>query len=335
MPLLPPAIKSDATIGYFSSSSPATATAPRRYQRARAYLKAQGYQLVSGQLAGQQDFYRSGTIHARAAELNALIRDPKIDVVMATIGGSNSNALLPYLDYEALRARPKVIIGYSDVTSILLAIYQRAGLVTFYGPALVSTFGEFEPLVGHSHECFRALLSGGGHAPYRYTLPEEWSDERLDWESQERAKRCQPNRCIFHGAGSVEGRIIGGNLNTMWSLWGSPYMPEIREGDILLLEDSYKNIATVERLFMFLRLNGIFDRVSAILLGKHEQFDDQGSGRSPFDVLQEVLDGQLLPIVEGFDACHTHPILTVPLGVRGRIDFDHGQVELIEACLSE
>lgn len=98
-------------------------------------------------------------------------------------------------------------------------------------------------------------------------------------------------------------------------------MPDIRHGDILLIEDSLLDIATLERSFNMLKLNGVFDRVSAILLGKHEGFNDKGTGRRPFDVLTEVLNGQSLPIVDGFDCCHTHPMLTLPLGSQIRVDF--------------
>ena len=291
-PLLAPALKRGDAIGYFSPSSPATHFAPKRYARARAYLMQKGFKLVSGQLTGQADSYRSGSIRERADELNILIRDPRVRCIMSTIGGANSNALLPYLDYDALAADPKVIIGYSDATSILLAIYQKTGLVPFYGPALVASFGEFPPVVDCTFESFESLVMSPGATQHTYTLPSAWTDEMIPWEEQDRPKTLQPNQCSFLGRGTISGRLIGGNLNTMWSIWGSPYMPAINEGDILLIEDSLKPISTVERLFAFLKLNGIFDRVSAVLLGKHELFKDGDTGRTPLDVLREVLDRQ-------------------------------------------
>ena len=250
---------------------------------------------------------------------------------MSTIGGSNSNALLPYLDYDALIADPKVIVGYSDATSILLAIHQKTGLVPFYGPALVASFGELPPLVDATFDSFAEMVMAKGATAHTYTLPRFWTDEMIPWEEQDRAKSLQPNGCEFLGAGTVTGRLIGGNLNTMWSIWGSPFMPTICEGDVLLIEDSLKPISTVERLFAFLKINGVFDRVAAVILGKHELFDDKGSGRSPLDVLYEVLDGQEVPIVDGFDSCHTHPMLTVPLGLPITVDFDREQVSISES----
>ena len=115
---------------------------------------------------------------------------------------------------------------------------------------------------------------------------------------------------------------MGGNLNTMTGVWGSPYMPEIKAGNILLIEDSLKDIATVEKLFAFLKVNEVYDKIGALLLGKHEIFDDKGLGRTPLDVLREVLAGQNLPMVSQFDCAHTHPMMTLPIGADLEIDFD-------------
>lgn len=116
---------------FFSPSSAATAWAPNRFARAKAFLEGQGFRLKAGSLTGQQDNWRSGSIAARAEELNALIRDPEVRCIMSVIGGSNSNSLLPYLDFDALRRDPKIIVGYSDVTALLLGIHAQTGLVTF------------------------------------------------------------------------------------------------------------------------------------------------------------------------------------------------------------
>ncbi|MGM3159890.1 S66 family peptidase [Dickeya undicola] len=325
--LLPPPLQPGDTIGFFSPSSPATHFAPARFERAKIFLEQHGYQLHAGSLTGKTDHYRSGSIAARVDELNTLIRNPAIRCIMSTIGGSNSNSLLPYIDYDALRRDPKIIIGYSDVTALLLGIYARTGLVTFYGPALVASFGEFSPLVDDTFTGFTSLTSAA-KSEHTYQMPSGWTDERLDWNQQSRAKITHPNQWHFDGSGVYQGRLIGGNLNTMAGIWGSPFMPTIEDGDILLLEDSLKDIATVERAFAHLKLCGVFDRVAAVILGKHEQFDDKGTGRDSLTVLREVLNGQSLAVLADFDCCHTHPMLTLPLGVRITVDFDAGRVAL-------
>ncbi|MCL9781939.1 LD-carboxypeptidase [Vibrio sp. S4M6] len=330
--ILPKPLLPGDCIGFFSPSSPATVFAPSRFERAKRYLQAKGFNLKAGLLTGKSDGYRSGSICERAEELNALIRDPSVRCIMSTIGGYNSNAILPYIDYEALKNDPKIIVGYSDVTALLLGIYAQTGIITFYGPALVASFGEFPPLVDETFESFFQLLCQRPSLPYRYDMPQQWTDVRIDWATQNAAKPVQENQWQFLGSGSVTGRIIGGNLNTMPGIWASPYMPEILPGDILLIEDSLKGIEEVERSFCHLKACGIFDKVSAIILGKHELFDDKNTGRTPLDVLLEVLQGQELPILYGFDSCHTHPMLVTPIGVQASIHFDHKTIQLESPC---
>lgn len=334
-PLLAPRLSLGETIGFFSPSSPVTVTAPERFKRAKQFLEQKGFVLQAGRLTEQADYYRSGTIQDRADELNQLIRDPNVRCIMSTIGGNNSNALLPYIDYDALRQDPKIIIGYSDVTALLAGIYTKTGLITFYGPALVASFGERAPLVEQTYQSFHSLCLNPPNLPYRYSLPEYWTDERLNWDhiQVDRAKALYKNHCEFMGSGIIEGRVLGGNLNTLSGIFGTPWMPDIAQGDILFIEDSLLNIATVERSFSHLKLSGIFDKVSAVILGKHELFDAAGSGRQPIDVLREVLGDQKLPIVNGFDCCHTHPMLTLPLGTRIKIDFGQGSVSLLDQYL--
>ncbi|MGF1741912.1 LD-carboxypeptidase [Vibrio profundum] len=331
--IFPKALKTGDAIGYFSPSAPATVFAPNRFARAKQYLEGKGFNLISGSLTGQSDHYRSGSIQQRAEELNQLIRNPQVRCIISTIGGNNSNALLPYIDYEALRKDPKIIVGYSDVTALLLGIFSQTGIVTFYGPALVASFGEYPPLVDETYQSFMEVLSNPA-ANYTYAMPDSWTDIRIDWETQCEPKTVYQNEWQFIGSGQITGRIIGGNLNTMSGIWGSPYMPDIAQGDILLLEDSLHGIETIERSFAHLKACGVFDKISAIVLGKHELFDDKGSGRTPLDVLQEVLNGQSIPILSGFDSCHSHPMLVTPLGVNVEIDFDNHTIQLTSPWVS-
>lgn len=220
--LKPPGLKPGDTIGFFSLQCGYRLGA-KPLCPCRGVSGGQGFRLKAGSLTGQQDHWRSGSIAARADELNALIRDPAVRCIMSVIGGNNSNSLLPYLDFDALKRDPKIVIGYSDVTALLLGIHARTGLVTFYGPALVASFGELSPLVDETLAGFRQICqAGGGAVPHTLPTPAQWTEERLDWENQTRAKQCQPNRLISVGTGRVRGRLIGGNLNTMAGIWGSP-----------------------------------------------------------------------------------------------------------------
>ncbi|MGT2888405.1 LD-carboxypeptidase [Streptococcus didelphis] len=126
-------LKIGDTIGIFSSSSPATEFGKKRYERAKKFWLDKGFNIKEGKLTGKSGHYRSGTIEQRSQELNELIYDSNIKCIMATIGGVNSNSLLPYIDYDYLKQQPKIIIDYSDITAILFAIYAKTGLNIYYG----------------------------------------------------------------------------------------------------------------------------------------------------------------------------------------------------------
>ena len=316
-------------IGIFSPSSPITKFCPTRFNRAKEFLESKGFIVVEGSLTGKSDFYRSGTIKERVEELNELIRDPEVKCIMSTIGGMNSNSLLPYIDYEALRKNPKIIIGYSDMTAILMGIYAQTGIKTYYGPALVASFGEFPPYNEMTFGYFEDILIKDSKN-YIYKAPEFWSEEFIDWSTQDREKDRRENSWLSLKDGIVEGRLIIGNLNTMSGIWGTKYMPEIKEGDILFIEDSLKDIATVERLFSLLKLSGVFDKISGLIYGKHELFKDLGTGRKPYEVLLEVLENYNFPFLADVDCSHTHPMFTMPIGSKVRLNTYEKTIELLD-----
>lgn len=322
-----------ATIGVFSSSSPISATVPVRYQRGKTYLESKGFRVVDGNLCGKQDHYRSGSIKERADEFNQLLHNEDVQVLMAAIGGFNTNSILPYIDYKYLKQHPKIIIGYSDTTALLLGIYAKTGLITFYGPALASSFGEFPPFVDRTFDHFKSLLQNGIVPPYEYPMPPVWTDEFISWSLQDRGKEEYSNRWICVHPGICRGRLIGGNLNTMQGIFGTEYMPEIKKGDILFIEDSLKDACTIERSFSLLKLAGVFDRVGGIILGKHEKFDNNGTGRKPYEILLEVLDDCNIPFLAEFDCCHTHPMFTMPIGCWIELDASDKKVTLLESPL--
>ena len=327
--MIAPRLRKGDAIGVFSPSSPATATAAKRYERGKNYLISKGFRLIEGSLCGKRDFYRSGSIAERVSELNDLIRNPDVRCIMSSIGGMNSNSLLPYIDYDALRKDPKIIIGYSDVTAVLFAIYAQTGLVTYYGPAVVSSFGELLPYVDVTFNYFESVVTEKEALPYVLPTPDIWTDEFIDWDSQDRSKKGTENKLVTVHCGKAEGRLIAGNLNTMEGFWASEYFPEIRKGDILLIEDSLKDAATIERSFAMLKLNGVFDLIGGLVLGKHEQFDDRGSGRKPYEILEEVIGNISIPVLAEFDCCHTHPMLTVPIGSYVCLDADRRQLTIL------
>lgn len=237
----------------------------------------------------------------------------------------NSNSILPYIDYEALVKDPKIIIGYSDVTAILLGIYAKTDIVTYYGPAVVPSFGEFPPYSVETFNYFIDVLMEQ-NIPHTLPTPQFWTDEFIDWETQDRSKTSQSNHLITVHGGQVTGRLIGGNLDTMTGIWNTEYMSEIKQDDILLLEDSLKNAETTERSFALLKISGVFDKIGGLILGKHEEFDDQGTNKLPYEILVEVIGDLSFPFIADFDCCHTHPM---PIGCSVSLDATAKTVTLV------
>lgn len=320
-------------IGMFTPSSPGTVTAFQRFQRAKVFMEEKRFVIVDGALTGKSEVYRSGSAIERAEELNRLLRDPEIKMIMSTIGGTNSNSLLPYIDYDAFKDNPKIIIGYSDVTAILLALFAKTGIATYYGPALIPSFGEFAPLVNYTYNYFEQYFIENSKPPYEVPMPPFWSDEPVNWLEKTTEKKLFHNEWITVQKGVAEGRLIGGNVNAMYGFIGSPYFPKIEEGDILLIEDSMKNASLVEKNFAMLKLHGIYEKVSGIILGKHERYDDLGTGKRPLDLLIEQLDGINIPVLAEFDTSHTHPMHPLAIGKKISLDSNAKKVVCIENWL--
>ena len=323
-------LKQGDKIGIYSPSYPATVLAEKRFIRAKEFIRGKGFEIVEGSLTGKEQIYRSGSPKERAEELNALLRDPSIKMIMSTIGGTNSNSMLPYIDYEAFKQNPKIIVGYSDATAVLLALYAKTGISTFYGPALVPSFGEFEPLVHDTYSYFERYFCAPT-VPYTIEKSEFWSDEKVNWLDYERPKTLYPNEWKSVNDAVIRGRLIGGNNNAMYGFIGTEYYPEIKMGDILLIEDTGKEAAIVEKNLAMLKLHGVFDKVSAILLGKHELYDDEGTGKTSLDLLLEQLDGRKIPILADIDCAHTHPMFPLAIGKEIEINTFEKTITCVEA----
>jgi len=324
-------LKKGDKIGVFTPSTPAPSLFPNRYERGLNCLKRMGFEIVEGENASKKEAYRSASVTARANELNNLIRNNQIKAIISSIGGTNSNSLLPYIDYESLRNDPKAIIGYSDVTAILLGIYAKTGLTTFYGPAIVPSFGEYPDMLTDGKRFFENVLMGMKSAPYKLEAPEKWTDERIDWRTQDRPKKMVENsgwKCLRNG--KAEGKLIGGNLNTMAGFLKSNYFPNLKNA-ILFIEDSAKDMAMEERLFSMLKLAGVFDEINGLIVGKHEQFNDLGAPFSLDDLLLEVIgDRREFPILTNVDIGHTFPSHVFPVGINVELDAKHGEIKFLE-----
>ncbi len=321
--LRPPPLRPGATIGVFTPSFPAHATFPDRYRHGVAQLQATGFTVREGTLTRRHTSqgYRSGSPQQRAAELMDLFLDPDVDGLVATIGGNNSSSLLPFLDFDAIRAHPKVLCGYSDVTSLHMALLAGAGLSTFYGPAVAPSWGEWPGVLPETLESFLAAVRTHTEGERVLTPPDHWSRVGGRWHDgswRTQARTWEPHdgwRVLRPGR--VEAPLIVANLNTLCCLMGTPWVPDL-SGCVLLLETMDLDMAIEERNLRQLQLAGVFDRLAGLLIGRVE-FPDDDAPFSLDDLILEVVGPQDYPIVADLDCCHTKPMLTLAQRVPVRV----------------
>lgn len=260
--------------------------------------------------------YLAGADADRAADVNQMFADPDVDAVFAFHGGWGTARILPLLDYDAIRQNPKIVLGYSDITALLVALYARAGLVTFHGPLGNSTWNTF------SADYLRRILFDA--EPVTLQNPTDRGDNLAQ----------VANRVRTITPGTVRGRLVGGNLTVLTALIGSAYLPDWT-GHILFLEDINEDVYRIDRMLTQLKLAGVLDRIAGFVFGKCTDCDP-GSGYSSF-TLEEVFIDHIRPL--GIPAWHGAMIghiedkFTVPLGVEVEIDAEAGTIRMLEAAV--
>jgi len=320
--LLAPALKSGDTIGIFTPSSPAHVSFRERYLNGQQTLRNLGFNVTEGELTvtGLEQGYRSGTPRARAAELMALFRNPDVKAIMSTIGGANSSSLLPYLDFDEIRANPKVFCGYSDVTALHMAIWSQTGLSTFYGPAVVPSLGEFP--TGFEYTCESFLDATMRHRAGQRLIqpPVSWSNQAPKFgdanASDPAARIWQDNKGLQTLLpGKISAPIVCANLNTLIAVAGTPYFPRLT-GHILMIEEMWAPFSRYERNLRQLQLMGVFDEIAGLIVGKPEIVDFERAPFSTEALLLEILGDVQYPVAYNGDFGHTHPMITLAQGAQ-------------------
>lgn len=262
--------------------------------------------------------YLAGTDEERADDLNAMFADPNIDAIFCVRGGYGSGRLLRYLDYDMIAANPKIIMGYSDITAILNAIYLRTGMVTFHGPIAGGNFSDY------TYDQYRRVLVSPQQSVRIGELPAfEVRPGVVDWE----------NRLTTIVPGVAEGHLVGGNLSLMVTLLGTPFEPQF-EGALLFLEDVSEPPYSVDRMLTHLWMAGKLEQVAGIVLGKFTDDDYDSNTFSMEEVLRDRLEPLGIPTLRGAMIGHIEDKAVVPLGVRARLDVDAGTLILLEPAVS-
>ena len=313
-PVKPRRLAPGATLGLVS---PASATfVAEELEIIKETVAALGLKWKLGAHAMDRYGYLAGKDADRAADLNAMFADDGVDGILCIRGGWGCNRLLPLLDYGTIAAHPKVLIGYSDITSLLNGIYARTGLVTFHGPVGASTWNTF------SLDYLRRILFAG--EALVMDNPKVTGDNLV--VAKDRVHTITP--------GTASGRLVGGNLTVLAAMMGSPYLPDW-SGTILFLEDVQEHVYRIDRMLTQLKLAGVLERISGFVFGKCTKCDP-GDGYGSL-TLEEVLNDHIQPLKipawSGAMIGHIEQKFTVPVGVLARIDAGRGTIAMLEPAV--
>lgn len=280
----------------------------------------------------------------RANDVNRAFTDPDVKAIIASIGGDDSVRILPYLEAEVIRANPKILMGYSDTTT-LLTYANQLGLVTFHGPTIMAGFSQLPSWPRSFADHVRTLLFDTPET-YDYRPYKVWSEAFPDWSDPANTGKInppQPNEETWRwvqGQGVAQGDLFGGCIEVLEFLKGTAYWPspEFWRGKLLFFETSEDKPSPTQVKY-FLRnygMQGIFDKISGLLFGRPRDYSAEEK-KHLLETIVTVVATEFgrpdLPIVANLDFGHTDPQWILPLGVRAEIDCQRQTFRLIEKAL--
>lgn len=316
MPALckPPRLLPGQTIGVCCPASPPPD--PAAIDRAVEVLRGLGYRPRLAPRARARHGFLAGSDRERAGDLMRLFSDPKVGAIFCMRGGYGCTRLLDRLDFVAIRSRPKILLGYSDVTALHCALLKCAGVVSFHGPVLNSDF-------------LRQPLN-------EFTLSSLW--RTLTRAEAPGALAAAGDTVKVIRAGRVQGRLVGGNLSLLCALVGTPWLPSLR-GRLLFFEDVDEAPYRLDRMLTHLLTAGVLRGVAGIAIGVNVGCEDPKRAQlkeyrqSADDVLRERLRPLGVPVLSGLPFGHQAVNATLPLGVRAEVDTRVGELRLLEAAV--
>lgn len=279
----------------------------KQYERAKKNLEKLGFKATYGKYLEPATHLDTVDTKLRAKDIHDAYRDSSVKALMALNGGWLANSLLPYLNWDLIKANPKPFIGYSDITVLLNAIYTKTGNVGYLGPNL-GTFG-IKHGAEYTAENLRNALCGNNRT--EVLLPsQKWGEGK-----KHKQHITQPWEVIQPG--SAEGTLIGGNIATLYLLQGTDYYPLFKEDTVLALEDDdeageYTTREFDRRLESILQQPNARKHVKAIVIGRF-----QSASHVTMEDIRQIIHSKNLkdiPVVANVDFGHTQPLLTLPIG---------------------
>lgn len=271
------------------------------FKKAKEFLESKGFKIKFGEYV-KEDYYGScGTREQKAQDFMSMILDDEVKAIICLEGGQTCNTFIDLLDYEKIRENPKIIMGYSDVTVLLQAIYNKTGLVTYSGPNFVSF--------------------GLKNAEEQYKIFEDvFINNKLDYFN-----KCE-KKIVRDGV--VEGITVGTNLGCMMYLLGTEYLPNLQD-KILFIESYRTSPNECQRRFGHLKQYGIFDKIKGIVIGYNYDLQKDGDIYPQMeDILLDYTKEYNFPIVKCNSFGHKTVNSIIPIGGACKIDSINNKVEI-------
>jgi muramoyltetrapeptide carboxypeptidase len=314
----PPRLRVGDTVGLIEPAS--ASDEPFQIQLVEEAIVAMGLKPKRAPHILNKYGYLAGADRDRAADVNAMFADKDVKAIFAVRGGWGSARLLPYLDWNIIRANPKLLTGFSDITALHMAIAAKGGFVSLHGPNGGSAWGK------SSWDSFRSIAFDG--ATPLFENPEGGEDRLV--------QRRWRTRVLGGGTGKAQGRLLGGNLTVLTALVGTPYLPSF-DGAILFLEDVDEAEYRIDRMLTQLGQAGVLKNLKGVVFGQCTDCTAKGGGYGGFtlnDVLTQHLGALGIPAYQGAWFGHIADQFTLPVGGLAQIDADAGTLRLLEPVVS-
>lgn len=319
--LKPYRLKNGDTVGVIAPSHPVL---PFRenYLRGVANLKRFGFEVKEGNTVNLQHLdYMAGTDLQRAEDINNMFADRDVKAIICAMGGNVAIRALRHVDFDTVRANPKIFCGMSDITTLNVAFLAKAGLVSLHQTDVVFGFGECEinKEIMYEMDLFFKITENPkplGLLP-KLTKWEAWRE------------------------GKAEGRLLGGNAPSLQSLLGTPYFPKLNEKIIFFWEAMVQPLVMLDKRLVQFRETGLFDKTSGMLIGKIRGEEPGSANKKPMlvkdmtrevrKVILEITEEFDFPIIANMDFGHRTPNLPLPIGIRATMDTAEANVWIQES----
>ena len=292
---------------------------PKAVDRAASGIERLGFKPKLGKNVRARLGFIAGTDRERATDLMDMFADRRVKAIICLRGGYGTSRILDRLDYELIRRNAKILSGYSDITSLHFALVRKAGLLSFHAPMLNGELADAK-LPDFARKSFMRTVMNAAPAG---SVCDGYKDGTIS---------------VLHG-GTAEGRLMGGNLTLICASVGTPFMPSFK-GKILFFEDVGEKPYRIDRSLTHLMNAGIFSQVAGVAVGINKNCDDPDAKpgaeyrQSAKEVIKERLSSLLVPVVVGLPFGHVDLNATVPVGVRAKLDGEHGDLIVTEAAVS-